>query len=186
VDKFDFWKIVSSVNWPAWLDWTILIDLSGFTLAIIGFLNLAPRIEVHFREVRDNAAHIDKRMNVTIKRIFPLHKNWWRLFKEGLRIIAFPILPAFLGAAFITGEYERIWLWSQNTHWGWLASIAISAPFGVFALSLFSAFVANRFTKYLAWVIWRIVSVLSYPPSGVLGSIGLAVAGTSFILNHIN
>ncbi len=186
MDKSEFSKILESINWPAWLEWTILIDLSGFALAIIGFLNLAPKIEAYFREVRDNAAHIDQRMNETIRRIFPLHKNWWRLFKEGLRIIIVPILPAFLAAAVVTGEAATIWEWSQNTHWGWLLVIALIAPFAIFFLATVSRILANRLTKYIAWLIWRIVSILAYPPSGVLGTLGLAIAGVSFFMNRLS
>jgi hypothetical protein len=186
VDKFDFGKIASSVNWPAWLDWTILIDLSGFALAIIGFLNLADPIERYFRTLRDNAEIGEKTMNETIKRVFPLHKNWWRLFLEGLRYVIFPILPASFVAAFLTGELNDIWQLIQSTHWGWLALITTVTPFGIFVLATISRILANRLVKYVYWIVWRVVSILAYPPSGVLGTIGLAITLTSLSVKYLN
>jgi hypothetical protein len=138
VDKFEFWKIVSSVNWPAWLDWTILIDLSGFTLAIIGFLNLAPKIEAYFRRMRDEAERIEKQMNQTIKGILPLHKNWWRLLKQGMRVLFIEISPFVVLAVLITGNVDNVWQWMRSVHWGWLVLIVVTAPiysFGLWALS---------------------------------------------------
>lgn len=167
-------------------DWTILIDVFGLALAVIGFLNLADPIERYFRELKDNAAYAEKRMSETIKKVFPLHKNWWRLFLEGLRIIVWPALPAFIAAAIVTGEYRTIWQWFQTTPWQILALFALLTPFAIFLLATLSRITANRLLKVTYWMIWRMVSVLAYPPSGVLGSVGLLIAGLSLFLNRIN
>jgi len=189
VDKSDFSKIFQFVDWlqiPAWLDWTILIDLSGFALAIIGFLNLADPIERYFRTLRDNASLAEKHMSKTIKKVFPLHKNWWRLFLEGLRIVLFPALPAFIGAAIVTGEYKAILEWFLTTSWQVLLTFGIATPFAIFLLATFSRILANRLVKVTYWTIWRIVSILAYPPSGVLGTIGLAITLTSLSVKYLN
>lgn len=188
MDIFEFLKTLPPIDWlqlPAWLNWTILIDLFGFTLAIIGFFNLADPIELYFRRLRDNASFAEKHMNETIKKVFPLRKNWLRLFKEGLRIVMFRALPAFLIAALVTGEIGMLWQWFRNTHWGWLALIAIVTPFGIFALAMISRIVANRLVKYVYWIIWRVVSIMAYPPSGILGTLGLGITIASFVINRM-
>ena len=186
MDNFEFWKIVSSVNWPAWLDWTILIDLSGFALAIIGFLNLAPKIEAYFRRVRDEAERTEQQMNQTIRRIFPLHKNWWQLLRQGMRVLFIEIAPFVVLAVVITGSVDEVWHWIRSVHWWWLVLIVATAPIYSFALWVFSRLLGNRITKYIAWLIWRIVSVLSYPPSGVLGTIGLAITIASLASKRLS
>ncbi len=186
MDKFDIGKVISSANWLVWLDWTILIDLSGFALAIIGFLNLADPIERYFRKLRDNAIIGEKEMSETIKKVFPLHRNWWRLFLEGLRIVLWPFMPAFIFAALITGEYKMIWEWFLTTPWQVLIAYGIATPFAIFLLATFSRILANRLVKVTYWTIWRIVSILSYPPSGVLGTIGLAITVTSLSVKYLD
>lgn len=186
MDKFDIGKVIASVNWPVWLDWTILIDLSGFALAIIGFLNLADPIERYFRKLRDAAELTEKQMNQTIRHIFPLRKNWWRLLRQGMRVLFIEIAPFVVLAIVITGSVDEVWHWIRSVHWGWLVLIIATAPIYSFALWVFSRLLGNRITKYIAWLIWRIVSVLSYPPSGVLGTIGLAITIASLTSKRLS
>ncbi|MBI1392797.1 MAG: hypothetical protein GC152_08670 [Alphaproteobacteria bacterium] len=169
-----------------WWSWTLLIDLFGVSLAVIGFFDLAPPIERYFKRLHDKAVYAEQRMNETLSDLFPLHRSAWRLFVDGIKILLWPLLPALIATLILTGQYTALWEWVRSTHWGWLSLIGLLTPFAIFAMSTITEITANRLVRYEAWLVWKIIGLLAYPPAGVLGTLGLLIAGASFALNRID
>ena len=175
----------AAAPWPAWLNWTLLIDATGLALAIIGFFNLAKPIEAYFQRVYDRSLAAEQRMNETIKRIFPLHKNGWRLFLQGVKMLLWPYLPALLAGMVVSGQTMPFWNWLNATDWRILTAIAFATPIIIFIWITLARILANRLVKYESWLMWRMIGILAYPPSGVLGTIGLLITVASIVLNRL-
>ena len=166
------------------LDYTWILDVVGLALAVIGFLDLAPRCERFFRWLKDEAQEFADYAKELRRELWRFSESWRYLVFGAIRATVRVAVIVFFTALF-SGSLGALiaaipkWPW-----WGY----AVAAPVvlaGEVILFALSCLFGRSLLLWLSVVIWRLFAVLSIPPSGVLGSIGLLLAGVSFAINRL-
>ncbi len=166
------------------LDVLTVFEVIGIALAVIGFFNLSTKLDEMFSKMENGfVANADWKIKYA-RSYWPPHKNIKRMAIEAAK--SFPIAGGlYVGTVLLMGWWSIMW----HAYLGLALSWQIAAIFSLilaFVLNeLFATFIIMRFFAMIAHMFSRIFRLLSIPPSGMTGTLGLLVTITSFVIGRI-
>ena len=157
----------------------LYIEIAGIVLAILSFSGMTDRIEKFLCRIRDDFRRNAPLMRQGLSAFLPTWGNFRKYGREALwqmfvYVTAIAVVAPFQPKARANLEalYGLILPWSA---WKIIAVIILVAPVAYMIWATMN-FVLGIGVYLLMSAVWRFFWLLSRPPSGVMGSIGLLFA----------
>lgn len=166
------------------LDVLTVFEIIGIVLAVIGFLNLSTKLDKMFSKMENGfVGYADWKISEA-RSFWPPHKN-----KRALAIDALQTFPIVIFLFVIVNVYTgwgRILIDAfQGLSLVWKITTIILMIIGYVLNELFTTFILARIFAFISSLLSRSFLILSKPPSGMTGSVGLIISIVSFAIGHV-
>ena len=161
------------------------LDVLGLSLAIIGFLGIADPLERYFAKLTMSAQALADWSHELRDELWPPHKHWLTLIVGSLKELARWSMIFALSIT-VQRDWERaIEFLPSWPLWVWAGAAPVILVLNV-ALYTLSCLLGPSVLLWLCTGVWKAFDIMSKPRGGVLGTIGLALALTSALLNRLS
>lgn len=162
--------------------WTLSLEIVGLSLAVLDFFGLTARLEALMLRWRDWERDFVPYMRKSRTAIFPLHKHWRTVLRYALTDIA--IIAMFAAGAWTLGDRDRIVMATNSVPlWVWWSAL-FWAPCALVFLHVATRQIMGPAGAALSFALWRALWLLSRPKAGIVGSLGMLIAGVTFALSR--
>ena len=157
----------------------LTLEALGIFLAVLGFSGADKHVERGLNGLRDFVREWTPLFYMVALFGNPTWENLKKQWPVALKQMVVPLIVGLLIVPFDPGAQERLaFYYSMGEPWTYwkVALTVVAAPF---ALVLIWSVVGSAISVLLyvaSTIVWRVFWVLSRPPSGVLGTIGLVIA----------